>query len=385
MAENKRDYYEVLGLQKGASADDIKKAYRKLAKKYHPDMNPGDKVAEMKFKEVGEAYEVLSDAEKKSRYDQFGFAGVDPNFAAGGAGGAGFEGFGDFSGFGDIFESFFGGGFGGGSSARRGPQKGEDAECVVTLSFEEAVFGCEKQVQVDRIEKCDTCGGSGAAPGTKPETCPHCHGTGQVKVQQRSMLGYMTTVRACDQCGGTGQIVKEACKTCGGRGAVRHRRKIEIKIPAGIDDGQTIYLRGQGHAGSRGGPAGDLLVTVRVRPHAIFERRGFDLYLDLPVSFVDAALGAELEVPTVDGKVSYTLPEGTQTDAVFKFAGKGVPRLNSRGRGDMYAKVVVEVPKNLKKNQKELLREFAKSMDNNQQAKQKSFFEKIKEGFNNKY
>lgn len=359
MAEQKRDYYEVLGISKGASDDEIKKAYRSLAKKYHPDMNPGDKEAEVKFKEVNEAYSILSDADKKARYDQYGFAGVDPNM--GGGAGAGFGGFGgaDFSDIGDIFSSFFGGGFGGGTQARRnGPVAGEDLSARVNLTFEEAVFGCKKNIEYNRIEKCSECSGSGAAKGTSPETCPNCRGTGQIRVTQRTMLGMMQTTKACDTCRGTGRIIKKPCSNCSGKGAVRLRKKIEVNIPAGIDDGQKVFLSGQGNEGRNGGPAGDLIIYISVGRHKIFERDGLNLYCEIPISFSQAALGAEIEVPTLDGNVKYDIPEGTQTGTSFTLRGKGVKQVKGRQYGDIIFTVSVKTPRNLSAEQKELLRQL---------------------------
>ena len=381
MAEQ-RDLYEVLGLQKGASDDEIKKAYRKLAKKYHPDLNPGDKEAEQKMKEVNGAYEVLSDADKKARYDQYGFAGIDPNYAGGGAGG--FGGFQDFD-LGDIFGSMFGGGFGGGfggqQTRQNGPRKGENLRVNLQLTFEEAIFGCEKSVSITRNEACKDCGGSGAKKGTTPETCPVCRGMGQVKSTQRTPIGVFSTNAPCQNCHGTGKIIKEPCPTCKGEGKTRKTRTIQVKIPAGIDDGQTISLRGEGNGGFNGGPAGDLYVTVYVKEHKMFKRDGQDIILEMPISFAQAALGATLTVPTVDGKVQYDLPEGTQTGTVFRLRGSGVPNINGRGRGDQYVKVTVEVPRNLSAEQKELLRKFDDEIDDCYSEKG-GFFKKMKDLFN---
>jgi molecular chaperone DnaJ len=380
LAENKRDFYEVLGLDRSATDDQIKKAYRQLAKKYHPDLNPGDKTAEENFKEVSEAYAVLSDADKKSKYDQFGHAGVDPNFGAGGGGG--FGGFNmDFGDFGDIFSSFFGGG--GRRANPNAPRQGSDAEVDVVVSFEEAAFGCEKQVNVTRIEECSTCHGSGAKEGTQPTTCPICHGTGQIHVQQRTAFGVMQTQRACDRCRGKGKIIEQPCKTCNGKGKIRHTLKQTVKIPAGIDDGQTFIIRGAGNAGDNGGPAGDLRVYVSVRPHALFDRRGFDVWCDFPLTFSQAALGDEIVVPTLDGNVKYTIPEGIQPGDVFKLKGKGIYRVNSSLRGDQYVRVILEVPKNLSSKQKDILREFDKSVSDNNYKNRKSFFNKVKSAFKN--
>ena len=359
MAE-KRDFYEVLGVSKTASDDELKKAYRKLAKQYHPDLNPDDKTAEAKFKEVSEAYEILSDKEKRSRYDQFGHAGVDPSYG-GGAGAGGFGGFGGFD-MGDIFGDIFGGGFGGFSShgqSRRGPQRGSHMYADVTISFEEAAFGCEKEISVYRIEACDDCGGSGAKPGTDTITCTVCGGSGQVRTTQRTILGNMQTVTTCSACNGKGSVVKEPCPKCAGKGKVKRNKKMKVKIPAGIDDGQTISLSGQGNAGDKGAANGDLYVSVSVRPSSQFQRNGYDVSYEMDISFAEAALGATVEVPTLDGKVKYEIPEGTQPGTVFRFKGKGIPYLKRSGRGDQYIMVNVVVPKKLTQKQKELLREFA--------------------------
>ena len=360
MAEEKRDFYEVLGVDRSASDDEIKKAYRKLAKKYHPDLNPGDATAEAKFKEANEAYEVLSDPEKRQRYDQYGHAGVDPNFGAGCfGGGAGFD-FGDIS---DLF-NFFGGAFGGGTRQRNpnAPIPGEDLRSRVVLSFEEAAFGCEKEVSVNRVESCPDCHGTGCEAGTTAEICPDCHGSGYVQVQRRTMLGVMSSSQPCSKCGGKGKIIHQPCKTCRGQGAVRKAKRITVKFPAGIDAGQAVSLRGQGHAGLNGGPAGNLIVSVDVRPHPFFRRERSDVLMDRDVSFVEAALGAELEIPTIDGKVKYNLPAGTQTDTTFRLRGQGIPYVNGRGRGDQYVTVHVTVPKGLSDVQKEALRRFDKAM-----------------------
>lgn len=370
MAEQKRDYYEVLGVDKGASEDELKKAYRKLAKANHPDLHPGDKAAEARFKEINEAYEVLSDADKRARYDQFGHAGVDPNFnpnAGGFGGGFGFDGFGDL---GDIFESFFGGG--GGGSSRRGqnvPRKGENLRAAVELSFEEAAFGCQKEIPISRIEDCAECHGSGCEPGTTPEVCSVCGGSGQVRRQQRTAFGMMQTTVACDHCGGAGKIIHSPCKTCKGRGAVRRNKTISVSIPAGIDDGQTISVRAQGHKGSNGGPAGDLLVTIRIARHPYFEREDSSVLYRLNINIVQAALGAEVEVPTLDGKVKYTIPEGTQSGTVFRLRGKGIPRLNSAGRGDQFVTVTVDIPTDLNAEQKEILTQFGETLGGDFKAK----------------
>lgn len=378
MAEQKRDYYEVLGVSRGASEDEIKKAYKKMARKYHPDLNPGDKTAEEKFKEVNEAYEVLSDADKKARYDQYGHAGVDPNFGAGGFDG-GFDGSFDFGDLGDIFGSFFGGGFGGGRRTNpNAPQRGESIRMSIAISFEEAAFGCEKAVTVERYETCDTCHGNGCAPGTSPEVCPDCHGTGTVQVRRQTPMGVFATSSPCPKCGGKGRIIHQPCKDCRGSGMVRKKKTIQASIPAGIDNGQTISIRGQGNAGKNGGPAGDLLITITVRPHELFRREGTSVLCEAPITFTQAVLGAELEIPTIDGKVKYTLPEGTQSGTTFRLKGKGIPSINGRGRGDQYVTVYIETPKNLNKEQKEALKKFAETMGESNYEEQKKFFKKFK-------
>lgn len=364
MAE-KRDYYEVLGVDKSASEDEIKKAYRKAAKQYHPDLHPGDKEAEEKFKEANEAYEVLSDAEKKAKYDRFGHAGVDPSYGAGQGGYGGFNGQGfDFD-LGDIFSNIFGGGFGGGGSANpNAPQRGSDTQTSVTISFEEAAKGCEREVESNRIEVCDECHGSGAAAGTSPKTCPECNGRGQVTTSQRTPFGMFQTQKACSRCGGKGTIIENPCKKCRGAGRVRRPAKITVKIPAGIDDRQIINARGQGNKGINGGPAGDLRVAVNVRPHPIFERDGYNVWVEMHVSYAAAALGCELQVPTLDGKVKYNIPAGTQSGDVFKLKGRGIQSLNNRGRGDQLVRVVVDVPRTLNAEQKRLLMELDKALGN---------------------
>ena len=380
MAEQKRDYYEVLGVSKGASDEELKKAYRKLAKQYHPDMNPGNAEAEAKFKEVNEAYEVLSDKDKRAKYDQFGHAGVDPNFGAGGFGG----GF-DMGDLGDIFGSFFGGGFGGFGGQRQAnpnaPKRGASLRANLTISFDEAMKGCEKEINLNRQENCETCRGTGCANGTTAEVCPDCRGTGQMRIQRGAGGFAFTTTAPCNRCGGTGKIIHQPCSDCRGEGQVRRQRKIKVKIPAGIDDGQTISLRGEGNGGANGGPAGDLYVTVYVKEHKMFKRDGQDIILEMPISFAQAALGATLTVPTVDGKVQYDLPEGTQTGTVFRLRGSGVPNINGRGRGDQYVKVTVEVPRNLSAEQKELLRKFDDDIDDCYSEKG-GFFKKMKDLFN---
>ena len=362
---DKRDYYEVLGVEKSATDEEIKKAYRKQAKANHPDLHPNDKECEARFKEINEAYEVLSDEQKRKLYDQYGHAAFDPNGGFG-PGGPGFGGFGGFGGFSDIFGDIFGGGFGDifGGGQRSGPRRGDNVRVRVTVTFEEAAFGCNKEINVGRVEPCPDCSGSGAAPGTQPETCSECNGTGSVRTAQRTPFGMVQSSAPCRKCGGRGKIVRKPCPKCGGRGAVRKNQKINIKIPAGIDDGQTISLRGQGNAGSDGGPQGDLLVTVMVKPHPLFERDGNAVLLEMPVTFAQAALGDEIEVPTIDGKVKLTIPEGTQPGSVFRLRGKGIPYLQSKsGRGDQFVTITVSVPKNMNAAQKETLRSYARAMN----------------------
>ncbi len=375
MAE-KRDYYEVLGVGKTASTDEIKKAYRSLAKKYHPDMNPGDAEAEAKFKEANEAYEILSDNDKRAKYDQYGHAAFDP--AAGG--GSGFGGFGGFGGegfdFGDIFSSFFGGGRS--RSAQNAPIDGEDIVIRVDLSFDEAVFGCKKNISYPRVEACDECGGSGAEKGTKPETCATCRGTGRVTVQQQTMFGRMQSQATCSSCRGTGKIVKSPCKGCNGKGFVRVTKKSELTIPAGIDDGNRIIRRAQGSVGRNGGETGDLIIEARVRPHKFFHREGNNVYCDVPISFATAALGGEIEIPGLGGaKETYQIPEGTQTGTTFTIKGHGITDVKSKRKGDLIFTVTVETPKNLSQEQKKLLAAFADSLGDGNEAKSKSFFKKL--------
>ncbi len=377
MAESKRDYYEVLGLQKGASEDEIKKAYRKMAKKYHPDLNPDDKQAEIRFKEANEAYEVLSDAQKKARYDQYGHAGVDPNFGAGGYQGYGFDDF-DFD-LGDIFSSFFGGGRRQNPNA---PRRGNDISSSVVISFEEAARGCKKQIDVRVIAPCDECQGSGAAKGTSPTTCPVCRGSGQERRQQRTPFGVVQTQTVCSRCSGRGKIISNPCTVCRGSGQMHRTQKIGLNIPAGIDDGQIISIRGKGNAGANGGPPGDLQVAVSVRPHPIFERDGYDVWYELPLTFAQAALGTEVEVPTLDGKIAHTIHEGTQPGEVFRIKGKGIPNVSGRGRGDQIIKVTIEVPQKLSAAQKKLLKEFEDTSGDSNYPKRRTFFEKVKDAFN---
>lgn len=371
MAE-KRDLYEVLGVSKSASQDEIKKAYRVLAKKYHPDMNPGDKEAEEKFKEASDAYAILSDPDKKAKYDQFGHAAFD-NGGGAGAGGYGFSDMGDiFSSFGDIFSDLFG--MGGGSSRRsyNGPQKGASIRHGITIEFNEAVFGTKKELKIMGHDECPECKGSGAKPGTTPETCSQCKGKGQVVFQRQSLFGMTQSVQACPQCRGTGKIIKEKCNSCSGQGVVSKEKKIEVNIPAGIDDGQSIRLSGQGEPGANGGPRGDLMVEVSVKRHPIFQRDGVDLYANVPLSFARAALGGEIEIATIDGNIAYNVQSGTQTDTRVRFRGKGVPYLRDKDhRGDFYVNFVVQVPQKLTKEQRELLEAFEATFHDNNDGDKK--------------
>ena len=390
MAE-KRDYYEVLGIGKNATDAEIKSAYRKLAKKYHPDLNPGNKEAEEKFKEVNEANDVLSDPQKRQRYDQFGFAGVDPNYAAANGGGAGGFG-GGFGGvdlgdiFGDIFGGGFGGGFsgfGGGSSTRtaNAPRKGHDIQASVILTFEEAAHGCSKKITINRQDTCPDCGGTGAAKGTSPETCPDCGGRGYVVTQQRTPFGVMQSQQPCSHCGGRGTIIRNPCKTCRGTGKTAARKSLEINIPAGIDDDQNIALRGQGDAGSNGGPAGDVIVHGTVKADPMFERDGYDVTIHVPITFSQAVLGDDVEVPTVDGRIVQHIPEGTQSGTKFRLRGQGIQYLNGRGRGDQYVIVDVEIPKKVTRAQREALKAFEDSMKEDNYEKRKGFFKNLRDRF----
>ena len=375
---DKRDYYEVLGVSKTASDAEIKKAYRQVAKKYHPDVNPGNAEAEAKFKEASEAYAILSDAEKRKQYDQFGHAA----FEQGGPGAGGF----DFSGadfsdmFGDIFGDLFG--FGGGRrSQRRGnqPMQGANVHTAVRITFEQAVFGCEKEIELTLKDPCETCNGTGAKPGSSPETCPKCNGQGQVVFTQQSLFGMVRNVQTCPECNGTGKVIKEKCSDCYGTGYIAKKKKISVAIPAGIDDGQSVRIRGKGEPGVNGGPRGDLLVEVRVSSHPIFQRQGWDLYSNAPISFAKAALGGEVEIDTIDGKVIYDVKPGTQTDTRVRFRGKGVPTLRNKDvRGDHYITLIVQVPEKLNAEQKELLRAFDESMTGSpsKSKKDNKFFKK---------
>ncbi len=381
MADNKRDYYEVLGVEKSASADEIKRAYRKKAMQYHPDRNPDNPEAEAKFKEAGEAYEVLSDEDKRARYDQYGHAGVDPNFGAGyggGYGGGGFGGFSGFGDFGDIFSDIFGGG-GGSRSSANAPRRGENVGARIEVTFEEAAFGVEKEVTAARIENCAACSGTGSADGAV-ETCDRCRGTGQVRTTQNFMGMTMQSTAACPQCNGKGKVIKTPCSTCKGKGKVRRNKKVNVRVPAGVDDEQMVRVKGEGNVGANGGPNGDLMVEVSIKPHKIFQREGMNVICEMPISFTQAALGAEIQVPTLDGKVKYTIPEGTQTDTVFRLRDKGIPDVyNKSRRGDQLVRVVVETPTKLNKEQKELLRQLEESLGDT--PKRKKFFDAVKDIF----
>lgn len=376
---DKRDYYEVLGVSKNATDDEIKKAYRKKAKECHPDLHPNDEEAVKRFAELNEANEVLSDPDKRARYDQFGFN--DPMSGMGGGGnpfgGAGGFDFGGMGSMGDIFDQLFNGGMGGRTRAQ-GPVQGNDLRYELRITFEEAAKGCEKSFEITRNEVCGTCKGSGAKPGTKPSTCAACQGTGQI----RTSAGWMTTVRTCPTCGGTGKVITDKCTGCGGSGRVRRKRTVTVKVPAGIDHGQTIIMNNQGEPGLRGGPNGDLFITVNVRPHKIFQRDGFNLLLEFPISFVTAALGGEVDVPTLNGPVKYKIPEGTQPGTEFRIKGEGIPMLRGSGKGDLIMRVKVEIPKRLNNRQKELLREFDGTTGDREYEGRKGFMDRVKDLFN---
>ena len=371
---SKRDYYEVLGVSKSASKDEIKKAYRKLSKQYHPDINKEPDAAD-KFKEIKEAYEVLSDEQKKAHYDQFGH--TDPNQGFGGFGGQDFGGFGGFE---DIFSTFFGGG-GGRRRDPNAPRQGADLQYTMTLSFEEAAFGKETEVEIPREENCDTCHGSGAKPGTKVETCSTCGGSGQINVEQNTAFGRMVNRRACHVCKGTGKQIPHKCSTCSGEGKVKKRKKIQVKVPAGIDDGQQLRVSGQGEPGVNGGPAGDLYVVFHVRDHEFFERDGDDIYCEMPITFAQAALGDEIEVPTLHGKVKLKVPAGTQTGTRFRLKGKGISNVRGYGQGDQHVVVLVVTPKKLTEKQKQLLREFSEISGQSPDQQEDGFFSKVKRAF----
>lgn len=382
MAE-KRDYYEVLGIEKGASEEEIKKAFRKMALKYHPDRNQGDKEAEEKFKEVNEAYSVLSDPEMKKKYDMFGFAGVDPTANAGQQGGytqwtqGGFDGMD----FGDIFGDFFGGGFGGSTRRRNAPTKGRDIQHSLKITFEEAAFGTTKTINVRKYVKCEKCQGSGAAPGTQKRTCSRCGGTGQVQTVRSTLFGQVQTASTCPECNGTGSVIDTPCPDCRGTGQVMKNIKIEVKIPAGVDEGSVLPIRGQGEPGRNGGPNGDLFVVLAVAPHKLFEREGNDLYLDIPISFTQAALGDDITVPTLEGKVSYKVPAGTQPGTVFRLKGKGVADVHGGRKGDLYVKVSLEVPTKLNSEQKKIIKEMGEKVGTDCYKKKSGWAEKLKDFF----
>ncbi len=379
---DKRDYYEVLGVPKGANESELKSAYRKLAKKYHPDMNPDNKEAEAKFKEASEAYSVLSDTDKRSRYDQFGHAGVDPNYGAGGGGYGGFTGGIDLE---DILGSFFGGGFGGfGGSARQNPdapRRGADLRVRLSLKFMEAAKGCTKTIQINKQETCSECSGSGAAKGTTPETCNECNGRGVVMQQQRTPFGVIQNQRPCPSCGGKGKTIKTPCSNCSGSGRVSRPKKLEVNIPEGINDDQSFALRGMGDAGINGGPAGDVIVVVSVAADKLFERDNYDVWVTIPVTFSQAVTGCELVVPSIEGKLQYNMPAGTQSGNVFRMRGKGVKYLNGRGHGDQYVKVIVEVPKRLTKDQRAALQAFEDTLKEDNYEQRKGFFKNLKDFF----
>ena len=370
-----RDYYDVLGVSREATKDEIKRAYRKLAREYHPDVNPGDKSAEEKLKTINEAYEVLSDDENRARYDQFGHLGQD----GGGFGGGG-TGFGGF-GVGDIFDMFFGNDF---TAERRhnAPQQGRDIRVDVSLDFEEAAFGVEKKIRVRRSEQCGVCHGSGAKEGTRPTTCPTCGGTGQTKVSRKTPFGYFQTVHPCDRCGGEGTVIEDPCRECGGKGYMEKKRVINVKIPSGVDSDSRLRVAGEGDAGIRGGSPGDLYVFITVKPHEFFRRRGYDVLYELPITFVQAALGCEVNTPTLDGDIALKIPEGTQSDTVLRLRGKGIEHLQKNTRGDQLVKVKVVTPSNLTEEQKEILRKFDNTcVDANHQVGQKGFFKRVKDAF----
>ncbi|MBO5103486.1 MAG: molecular chaperone DnaJ [Ruminococcus sp.] len=382
MAE-KRDYYEVLGIQKGATEDEIKKAFRKKARENHPDLHPDDPSYVEKFQEINEANEVLSDPEKRKRYDQFGHAGVDPSYSGGG-GMDGFSGMGGFGDFGDIFDNIFGGfGFGGGStrSNANAPRRGADIQESVIINFMDACNGIKKEIKINRMSVCDSCKGTGADGASSSEICPDCQGRGSVKTTQRTPFGAISSTKPCPHCSGKGKIIKNPCQKCHGVGRLRVQKTVSVDIPAGIADGQPMRLSGQGDCGVNGGPSGDLLITVSVKSHPIFRREGFDIHCDIPVTYMEAVLGAEITVPTIDGDVKYNISEGTQTGTVFRLKGKGVKKLHRTDRGNQYVKIYVEVPKNLTKKQKDLLKEFEASLSEKNYAKRQSFFEKLKKKF----
>ncbi|PKM84788.1 MAG: molecular chaperone DnaJ [Firmicutes bacterium HGW-Firmicutes-11] len=382
MADNKRDYYEVLGIKKGATESEIKSAFRKKAMEYHPDRNPGDKAAEDRFKEVNEAYGVLSDAQKKDKYDRFGHAGVDPSAGFGGGGfGGGFGGGGFEDIFGDLFGNMFGGGGAYSQARRNSPHKGPDLQKSLRITFEEAAFGVKKNIVLTKYVTCHPCGGSGAEEGSQKTTCPNCNGTGEVRSTQRTPFGQFTNVQSCQNCGGTGQVNEKSCHECSGTGKIRKQVTIAVDVPAGVDNDSVISIKGQGEPGTNGGPNGDLYVVIAVEPHKLFKRKGTDLWLEMPITFDQAVLGAELVVPTLKEKVSYKIPEGTQPDTVFRLKGKGIKNLRTGKNGDMYVKVVLEVPTKLNQKQKKIVKEMGETLDANAYSKGKSFTATVKELF----
>lgn len=370
----KKDYYEILGVSRDADEKEIKKAYRQKARKLHPDVNKDDPDAEEKFKELAEAYDILSDPDKKARYDQYGHAGINDNdfnfedFARGG-----FGGFEDLS---DLFDIFFGGGMGG---RRRGPRRGSDLQYRMEITFEEAAFGTSKEIQIPRTEACPTCKGTGARPGTESKTCPKCHGSGQIRTTQQTPFGQFTQARTCDRCGGEGQIINTPCSECNGTGRVRRQRKITVNIPAGVNSGTRLRMSGEGEAGDKGAPNGDLYIVIQVKPHKIFERKNDDIYCEVPINFVQATLGDEIEVPTIEGKVKFTIPEGTQPGTTFRLKNKGIAHLNGYGRGDQFIKAKVVIPRSLDSNQKNLLLKFAELSGDEINPEQKSWLKKVRD------
>ena len=383
MAGQKRDYYEVLGIKKGASEDEIKSAFRKKAMEFHPDRNPGDKTAEEKFKEVNEAYGVLSDPKQKDKYDRFGHAGIDPSagfggggFGAGGFGGGGFEDI-----FGDLFGNMFGGAASYAQARRTGPQKGADLQKSLRIKFEEAAFGVKKNIQLTKYVLCDVCKGTGAEKGTSKTTCPSCNGTGEVRISQRSPFGQFINVQPCSKCAGTGQVVEDPCKQCGGTGKIRKQVTIAVEVPAGVDNDSVISIKGQGEPGKNGGPNGDLYVVISVEPHKLFKRNGNDLWLEIPITFDQAVLGAEIIVPTLKEKVSYRVPEGTQPETIFRLKGKGVKSVHSNRTGDLYVKVNLEIPTKLNSKQKKIVKEMGETLTEDSYSKRKGFTDSVKELF----
>ncbi|HHV63181.1 MAG TPA: molecular chaperone DnaJ [Firmicutes bacterium] len=375
----KRDYYEVLGVDRGASQDEIKKAYRKLARQYHPDANPNDPSAEAKFKEINEAYEVLGDPDKRARYDQFGHAGAEGGF--GGFGQGDFGGFGGFEPFGNIFDMFFGGDFAGARAQRRGPERGADLRYDLEITLEDAAFGLEREIQITRMDTCKECNGTGAAPGTHPVTCPVCNGRGQVGETRTTPFGRFTSLHTCQRCGGEGKVIEKPCPACNGKGRVRGRHTIAVKIPPGVDTGTRLRVAGEGDGGLRGGAPGDLYVYITVLPHDIFERTGNDILCEIPVEFWQAALGDEIDVPTLDGKAKLKIPEGTQTGTVFRLKNKGIPSIRGFGRGDQHVRVKVMTPTRLSEKEKELLRQFAKLHGKSAPEEGKGFFKKMRDAW----